>query len=173
MSGSPKFLNGGGLLGMIRGMKTWLALPLAVLLGLPLPLALHGCAAGPTAAPIRQAEAEAVLTAQVRLWNGGDLPGFVATYWNGPELSFFGRSGLARGREDLLAAYRKSYPTAKERGALSFETLAFLPLGDGHALLLGRYRIVGEQPSSGAFSLVLARQDGRIVILHDHTTGDG
>lgn len=136
-------------------------------------LALAGCRIPPASTPIARDEAEAVLQAQVGLWNEGDLDGFVATYWNGPELSFFGRSGLTRGREDLLANYRRHYPTAKERGTLSFETVAFEPLGERHALLLGRYRIVGDAPSSGAFSLVLTRQEGRLVILHDHTTGDG
>lgn len=123
------------------------------------------------AVPIDKDESAAVLTAQAAQWNRGDLEAFVATYWDGPELTFYGKSGLARGRSDLLATYRRSYPTAKERGHLSFEIVDFTQLGDGHALLLGKYRIEGEVPSRGVFSLVLARQDGRIVILHDHTTG--
>jgi hypothetical protein len=129
-------------------------------------LTLSACAA----APVDRAEATAVLDAQVARWNQGDLEGFVATYWDGPELTFFGRSGLTRGREDLLATYRRGYPTAKERGVLSFEVIDFAPLGAGHALLLGRYHIERQQPADGVFSLVLARQQGRVVILHDHTT---
>ena len=128
---------------------------------------LGACAA----APIGKDESVATLTAQADQWNRGDLEAFVAQYWNGPELTFYGKSGLARGRSELLATYRRSYPTAKERGTLAFEIVDFMPLGDEHALLLGKYRIEGEQPSRGVFSLVLARQDGRIVILHDHTTG--
>ncbi len=120
--------------------------------------------------PITRAAATAVLDAQTAHWNDGDLPGFVATYWNGPELSFFGRSGLTRGRDDLLANYQRGYPTAKERGALSFAVVAFEPLGFHHALLLGSYHIEREHPADGVFSLVLARKDGQIVILHDHTT---
>ena len=48
---------------------------------------------------------------------------------------------------------------------------ARLEAGD-HALLLGRYDLDREQPDHGFFSLVLARQRGRIVILHDHTSAD-
>ena len=127
--------------------------------------------AGCHAPPIERATATAVLDAHGARWNQGDLEGFVATYWNGPELTFYGKGGLTRGRKDLLATYQRSYPTAKERGLLSFEVVEFAPLGTAHALVLGRYRIVGEAPSEGVFSLVLGVQNGAVVILHDHTTG--
>ncbi|MEQ1633258.1 MAG: DUF4440 domain-containing protein [Planctomycetota bacterium] len=120
--------------------------------------------------PIDRAAATAVLDAQVARWNQGDLEGFVATYWDGDELTFYGKGGLTRGRRDLLATYQRSYPTAKERGVLAFQVIDFTPLGDDHALLLGRYTIAGERPSAGVFTLVLAEQDGEVVILHDHTT---
>jgi hypothetical protein len=54
-------------------------------------------------APIDRDEATRALTAQAAQWNEGDLRAFVATYWDGPELTFFGKSGLTRGRDDLLA----------------------------------------------------------------------
>src|SRR5262245_30797413 len=88
---------------------------------------LLGCAllAACAEATIARDEAKAVLDAQVALWNKGDLRGFVDTYWDGPELSFFGRSGLVRGRSDLLATYERAYPTPEARGVLSFEVVAF------------------------------------------------
>ena len=145
--------------------------PILSLASLAAALTLPACAATRTnPVTIGQAEATTVLDAQVARWNQGDLEGFVATYWDGPELTFFGRSGLTRGRQDLLANYQRRYPTAKERGVLSFEVVDFSPLGADHALLLGRYHIEREEPADGVFSLVLARQGGRVVILHDHTT---
>ncbi|MGE3175222.1 MAG: DUF4440 domain-containing protein [Planctomycetota bacterium] len=145
-------------------------LPIAAagfLLLLPL---LSGCAGGPGRAPIDVAAARRVLDAQVARWNAGDLRAFVDTYWDGAELTFFGAGGLRRGRDELLAAYERGYPTAERRGVLSFEVVDFAPLGRDHALLLGRYHLERAAPASGVFSLVLARQGGRIVILHDHTT---
>lgn len=121
-------------------------------------------------APIGRAEAEAVLTAQAACWNRGDLPGFVASYWDGAELTFLGGSGVTRGRADLLARYQQRYPTAEARGTLRFTVVDLQQLGDAHALLLGRYELERKDPSSGWFSLVLARQQGRVVILHDHTS---
>lgn len=120
--------------------------------------------------PITRADAEALLAAQTAEWNAGNLPGFVATYWDGPELTFFGRSGLTRGRGDLLATYQRAYPDAATRGELSFDLVDFRPLGTDHALVLGRYRIRRAVPALGVFTLVLARQDGRVVILHDHSS---
>lgn len=127
-------------------------------------------AATPQVAAITKAEATAVLDAQVARWNQGDLPGFVATYWDGPELTFLGGSGITRGRKDLLTRYQKAYPTAEDRGALHFEVIEFQQLGAEHALLLGQYTIERKFRSTGFFSLVLARREGAIVILHDHTS---
>jgi hypothetical protein len=124
-------------------------------------------------APIEEGEVRALLLAQTDLWNEGDLPGFVDTYWDGDELTFFGRSGLTRGRTDLLANYQRGYPTKESRGVLSFDVLEFRPLGGNHALLLGSYHLQRDDPAHGVFSLVLTRQAGRIVILHDHSTATG
>jgi len=121
-------------------------------------------------APIPVVEAKAVLDAQAAHWNAGDLEGFVATYWDGAELTFLGANGLTRGRADLLEHYRRSYPTAESRGKLTFAVLDYQQLGSGHALLLGEYRLDRKQPDRGFFSLVLARRSGQVVILHDHTT---
>lgn len=131
-------------------------------------LSLLAAACGTT--PIDRAEAEAMLTAQAACWNRGDLPGFVASYWDGSELTFLGGSGVTRGRADLLARYQQRYPTAEARGTLRFTVVDHQPLGASHALLLGRYELERKEPSSGWFSLVLARQEGRVVILHDHTS---
>ncbi len=138
-----------------------------------LSLMLAGCSSlqAPAVEAIQREEVIEVLTAQAEQWNAGNLEAFVATYWDGPELTFYGKSGLARGRRDLLATYRRNYPTAKERGHLAFEVVDFRGLHGGNALLLGEYRIDGEVPSHGVFTLVLTRQHGRVVILHDHTTG--
>lgn len=131
-------------------------------------LSLFAAACG--TAPIGRAEAEAMLTAQAACWNRGDLPGFVASYWDGAELTFLGGSGVTRGRADLLARYQQRYPTAEARGTLRFTVVDHRELGTDHALLLGRYELDRKDPSSGWFSLVLARQDGQVVILHDHTS---
>lgn len=152
---------------MLAGMRTLL---------IPAVLSLLASCQTPSTKPapqptaITKAEASGALEVQAAKWNQGDLPGFVATYWDGPELTFLGGSGITRGRKDLLARYQKAYPTAEERGVLHFDIIEFQQLGTEHALLLGQYTIERKFRSTGFFSLVLARRDGAVVILHDHTS---
>lgn len=120
------------------------------------------------ATPIRDAEARAVLAAQAECWNRGDLRGFVATY--APDTTFLGERGLVRGATDLLAKYERAYPTAKERGTLTFELLEVRPVGGDAALALGEYRLARAEPDHGFFSLLLRRDATGVRIAHDHTT---
>ncbi len=142
--------------------------PLVVILtGL---LALAACQTSSPRAPLDRSRCETVLQEQAAQWNRGDLRGFVATYIDGDELTFLGSAGLTRGRADLLARYEAGYPTAEARGTLRFTVVDFQPLGNDHALLLGRYELERADPDSGYFSLVLQRDGDAIRILHDHTS---
>ncbi len=120
---------------------------------------------------VTQSEVQAVLDAQTAAWNRGDLVAFVATYWDDPRLSFCSKSGVVRGRADLLATYQRGYPTAEARGKLGFELLEVRPLGPASALVLGRYAIERAAPASGFFTLVVERTATGLVITHDHTSG--
>ncbi|MEZ5962617.1 MAG: nuclear transport factor 2 family protein [Planctomycetota bacterium] len=127
---------------------------------------LLGCAA-----PIRSAEVQTVLDSQAAAWNRGDLEAFVTTYWNDPRLSFCGKTGIVRGRDDLLATYQRGYPTAEARGTLAFELLEVRPLGSDAALVLGRYTLDRTTPAAGYFTLIVERKAHGLVITHDHTSG--
>ena len=146
-------------------MPSFASRRVALLLLATISLALTACQA-----TLDRTRCETVLQEQAAQWNRGDLRAFVATYWNGDELTFLGGGGLTRGREDLLAKYEADYPTAEARGTLSFDVIDFQPLGRDHALLLGRYELDRKEPDSGYFSLVLRRDGDAIRILHDHTS---
>jgi hypothetical protein len=54
-----------------------------------------------------------VLTQQQAAWNRADVRAFMQGYWNSPELTFAGSSGITRGWEPVLARYpwcRKTSP---------------------------------------------------------------
>jgi uncharacterized protein (TIGR02246 family) len=131
-------------------------------------LFLAACAAprAVTATDVRQ-----VLDAQAAAWNRGDLEAFVASYWDDPRLSFCGKSGVVRGRQDLLATYRRSYPDAAARGTLTFALLEVRALGTDSALVLGRYELARAVPAAGFFTLIVERTPAGLVITHDHTSG--
>lgn len=151
-----------------------LATPCALLITL---LSSAGCCGAPrpaggkgTATPIRVDEVQAVLDVQREAWNRGDLEGFMATYERSEQLGFVGSSGLTRGWDRTLANYRRGYPDAAARGRLDFELVAVRPLGDEHAIVVGRFHLERSAPADGWFTLLVARSPAGLVILHDHSS---
>ncbi len=105
---------------------------------------------------------------QREAWNRGDLVEFVSYYDS--SMTFCGGTGVTRGIHDLLTRYQTLYPTRKERGNLTFELVEFRPLGKATALVIGKYALDRESPTSGFFSLVVAHTADGLRIIHDHTT---
>ncbi len=111
-----------------------------------------------------------LLENQATAWNRGDLEGFMAGYWRSPDLTFSSGGKLTRGWQPMLDRFRESYPDKSTMGKLTFSDLEITDVGSNAALVLGRWRVEGDEPDSGAFSLVLRRDDGQWVIIHDHTS---
>jgi len=127
----------------------------------------------PTACSSARLSREAVqslLEDQSQAWNRGDWAGFLAGYWDHPQLTFNGSTGITRGPEDLLQRFQRSYPDAAARGELTFQILEFRPIGRNAALVLGRYHLQRTPPASGYFSLVVELTSQGIRITHDHTS---
>jgi beta-aspartyl-peptidase (threonine type) len=115
----------------------------------------------------------AVLDAQVQAWNRGDLEGFMAGYWNSPDLVFHSGATVTRGWQATLDRYRKRYQgEGKEMGRLRFEEVEVQMLGPDAALARGRWHLVrkdGSEPN-GLFTLVVRRFHNGWKIVHDHTS---
>lgn len=141
-------------------MRHPLRLDIAVLAGL---FVLAGCKT-----PVTNAEVDLLMDVQREAWNRGDLAGFVSYY--DPSMTFCGGTGVTRGIDNLLTRYQKRYPTAKERGRVGFEIVEVRPLGGDSALVIGKYALVRESPSSGYFTLVVIRSAEGLRIIHDHTS---
>jgi ketosteroid isomerase-like protein len=111
---------------------------------------------------------------QQTAWNRGDLAGFMKGYWNSPELSFAGTSGITRGWQPVLARYQKNYPDQKAMGHLNFSELEVHLLGMNAALVLGRWHLKRDSDElGGVFTLVLERFPEGWKIIHDHTSLEG
>ena len=115
----------------------------------------------------------AVLDKQVAAWNRGDLEGFMAGYWNSPDLVFQSGATLTRGWQQTRERYRRRYQAeGKEMGRLRFEELDVQPLSPDAAFVRGRWQLTmkdGSQPG-GLFTLLLRRVGGDWKIVHDHTS---
>jgi beta-aspartyl-peptidase (threonine type) len=121
------------------------------------------------AAAIRQ-----VLDDQVTAWNKRDLDGFMAGYWNSPDLRFFSAKGVRRGWQTLYDRYRQDYQAeGKEMGTLAFSDLDIDVLGPDSALVRGRWQLVmGDKKPGGLFTLVFKKLPEGWRIVHDHTSED-
>lgn len=117
---------------------------------------------------ITRSDVSTLMTTQQRAWNQGNLEKFVSYY--DPSMTFCGSTGVTRGIGNLLSRYQKRYPTAKERGSLTFQVLDYRSLPKGTALVIGKYALKRDDPSSGYFTLVLARTNEGVRIIHDHTS---
>jgi ketosteroid isomerase-like protein len=114
-----------------------------------------------------------VLVEQQTAWNRGDVAGFMKGYWNSPELTFAGSSGITRGRQPVMDRYRQRYPDAKAMGHLDFSELEVRPLGKDAALVLGRWHLKRDSDElGGVFTLVFQRFSEGWKIIHDHTSAD-
>lgn len=126
-----------------------------------------------TGARAPEAAVRAVLDEQVQAWNRGDLQGFMAGYWNSPQLVFHSGATATRGWQATLERYQRRYQgEGKEMGRLRFEELEIQALCPDAALARGRWRLVltdGSQPN-GLFTLLVRRIGGEWKIVHDHTS---
>ena len=113
----------------------------------------------------------AVLTAQQKAWNQGDVDTFLQGYWRSPELTFSGTGGIARGWDGVLARYKEHYPNREAMGQLEFSGLEIRFLGKKAALVLGHWHLTRQKGDvGGVFSLVFERFPEGWRIIHDHTS---
>lgn len=114
-----------------------------------------------------------VLERQQEAWNRHDLEGFMAGYWNSPELTFFSGAKVTSGWQATLERYRKSYQSeGREMGKLEFSDLRIEPLGADAAFVRGGWHLAmsdGKTPH-GLFTLVFRKFPDGWKIVHDHTS---
>lgn len=134
------------------------------------------CAAAPEPGPDVVTGVKAVLTAQVEAWNRGDLDGFMAGYWNSPDLIFFSNGTSTRGWQATLDRYRTRYQApGAQMGTLDFPELDIVTLGTDAAMARGRWRLKMSdgKESSGMTSVIFRKLPEGWRIVHDHSSAEG
>jgi uncharacterized protein (TIGR02246 family) len=122
--------------------------------------------------PPAQAAIRQLLDDQDAAWNRGDLEGFMAGYWNSPQLSFYSGGDKRQGWQETFNRYRARYQgEGKEMGTLSCSELDVQMLGPDSALVRGRWKVVlSKETPEGLFSLIVRRFPTGWRIVHDHTS---
>ncbi len=151
---------------MIVRNTVWL-LALAATLAIPV---LAQDSADASRAAIRK-----VIEEQQAAWNRHDLEGFMAGYWNSPELTFFSGGHESKGWQAALDRYKKNYQSAgHEMGKLEFANLRIEILGPEAAFARGEFHLTmtdGKTPH-GLFTLVFRRFPDGWKIVHDHSAAE-
>jgi uncharacterized protein (TIGR02246 family) len=126
----------------------------------------------PSFEPTDEAAIVDVLHTQQEAWNRGDLEAFMQGYHRDPEVVFTSSAKIRRGYDATLTSYRKRYVEGDAKmGTLEFSDLEVTGLGPDAALAFGRFELTGTpQESTGVFSLVFTRRQGRWGIIHDHSS---
>ena len=116
---------------------------------------------------------EHVLRTQQEAWNRHDLEGFMAGYWNSPELTFFSGAKEHDGWQATIDRYRAAYASpGHEMGKLEFSGLRIEMVGADAAFVRGAWLLTmpdGKTPH-GLFTLVLRKSSEGWKIVHDHTS---
>lgn len=113
-----------------------------------------------------------VLMDQVADWNKGSLEGFMAGYWESPELSFYSGKNTTKGWQQTLDRYRLRYQSeGKEMGTLVFKDLEIELLGKENAFVRGKWQLdLKSETVGGLFTLVLKKFPSGWRVIHDHTS---
>lgn len=125
----------------------------------------------PVIADIIEIEIGLLLASQQAAWNEGDIEGFMAGYWQSPQLRFGSGGTVTRGWQETLERYQQGYRDRSAMGELSFTDLDYTILSEDAAVLHGRWQLTrdGDAPS-GLFTLVLRRFPEGWRIISDTTT---
>ena len=144
-----------------------------LLVGVIAALAVSGM--GQDAGESARAAIRNVIDDQQASWNRHDLEGFMAGYWNSPELTFFSGAHESKGWQAALDRYKKNYQGAgHEMGKLEFANLRIEMLGQESAFVRGEFHLTmsdGETPH-GLFTLVFRKFPEGWQIVHDHSAGE-
>jgi ketosteroid isomerase-like protein len=116
-------------------------------------------------------EIRAVMDAQTRAWNAGDIEGFMRGYWNSPELTFVSGANVTKGWQPTLDRYKKNYDSRAKMGALTFADLEIQMLSKDAAVVLGSWSLQRENDKpAGKFTLIFRKFKDGWKIVHDHTS---
>lgn len=110
------------------------------------------------------------MNAAAKMWNNGDLNGYMAQY--DPQATMMMPGGCV-GLDSIRKIYVKYYFTGgKPKQELSYDNYQFTQLGKNYGLMTGRFILspsTNLPERTGRFSVVLVRHKNGWKILHDHS----
>lgn len=105
-------------------------------------------------------------------WNRGDLDTFMTDYLPGDRTTYVTNAGVIHGPAAIRERYAPRFAPGGTHDSLSFEGIEVDPLAPG-VINVVAYYVLSRGDSlvaRGPTSLVMIRQDGRLRIVHDHSS---
>lgn len=96
------------------------------------------------------AEIRAVLEEQVAAWNRGDIPGYMAGFWNSEETRYVSGATVVMGWRSTLERYQRRYDTAEKRGVLSYSDYDIRVLSATHAFVFCTWHLERGEAAGGS-----------------------
>ena len=105
-------------------------------------------------------------------WNRGDLDTFMTDYLPGDRTTYVTARGAIHGPAAIRERYAPRFAPGALHDSLSFEGIEVDPLAPGVINVIAQYVLTrGDSVvARGPTSLVMVRQDGRLKIVHDHSS---
>jgi ketosteroid isomerase-like protein len=137
---------------------------------------LTACAARPAAANRSPADLESEVAAMfarsAAAWNRGDLDTFMTDYLPGDRTTYVTNAGVIHGPAAIRERYAPRFAAGGMHDSLSFEGIEVDALAPD-VLNVVAYYVLSRGDSlvaRGPTSLVMVRKDGRLLIVHDHSS---
>jgi ketosteroid isomerase-like protein len=105
-------------------------------------------------------------------WNRGDLDAFMTDYLPGDRTTYVTSRGVIHGPASIRERYAPRFAPGGMHDSLSFEGIEVDPLAPD-VINVVAYYVLSRGDSliaRGPTSLVMVRQDGRLRIVHDHSS---
>ena len=106
-----------------------------------------------------------------RDWNSGDLDEFMKGYLNSDSVMYIGGSKITYGYQNILNAYKKSFPDTAAMGTLRFELLHVKEVSPEYYMVTGKYFLTRRAGNAqGMFTLLFRQIKGKWLIVYDHSS---
>jgi uncharacterized protein (TIGR02246 family) len=104
-------------------------------------------------------------------WSSGNLDEFMKGYWDSDSVMYIGGSKITYGYQNILNAYKRSFPDTASMGKLAFELINVKELSPEYYIVTGKYLLTRiAENANGMFTLLFRKINGRWLIVYDHSS---
>jgi ketosteroid isomerase-like protein len=118
------------------------------------------------------AEVATMFARSASAWNRGDLDTFMTDYLPGDRTTYVASKGVIHGPAAIRERYAPRFAPGGLHDSLSFEGIEVDPLAPDVINVIAWYVLMRGDSlvARGPTSLVMVRRDGRLRIVHDHSS---